>query len=177
MYKISVLWEHWCYRCYRCYRFTHIPKLEAPLTWAEQADNDADVCSGTWVSTAELAEPSNSTRTRGQGTHLDPTRRLREPQGGQCLWDPGLAVDPRLGGSPSTLSLYLPPCIWGETRHPWTGRILHQSFCPRCRSVTTTQSMAWTGLRCPLGWIIPNFPALSHLVAAWAWRIPVPCLS
>lgn len=67
MYKISVLWEHWCYRCYRCYRFTHIPKLEAPLTWAEQGDNDADVCSGTWVSTAELAAAKQQHQNQRSG--------------------------------------------------------------------------------------------------------------
>lgn len=44
------------------------------------------------------------------------------------------------------------------------------SLAPPC-------SMAWTSLKHPLGWIIPNFPSLSHLVATWAWRIPVPCLS
>lgn len=97
-------------------RFTHIPKLQAPLTWAEQGHNSANVCSGTWVRTAELAAAKQH-HQEPEGTSGSLTQA---EQGGQCLWHPGPGA--QAGGSPSTRSLYLPPHIWGDTQCPWDGQ-------------------------------------------------------
>lgn len=138
MYKITGLWELWQTR----YRFTspswRHQSLGLNKGTIEQGDNGASVCPGTWVSTAGLAAAKQQHQQRGQGTHLDPTQ-AEGAQGGQCLRDPALAGEPRLGAAPAHWAFICHP-VFGE-RHGvhGTGRILHQSFYPGCQSGTTMQ--------------------------------------
>lgn len=81
------------------------------------------------------------------------------------------------GGSPWHTEPVFALCIWGET------------WCPRDRQDPApkllSQTLVWHhhagyGLNWPKAsprMDYSNFPALPHLVATWAWRIPVPCLS
>lgn len=168
IYKITGLWEHW-----EMLQIYWPPQTGG--TWAEQGDKGCQCLLWHWVSRAGLAAAKQQHQQQGQGTHLDPTHRLREPGWAVPVgsWPAG---EPRLGEPQHTEPVFATLNLRWDMGSMGRGASCTKASVPDA-SLAPSCSMAWTSLKHPLGWIIPNFPAFSHLVATWAWWIPVPCLS